>query len=115
MNRFFVYKEYGAKYDMMLKEVGAAPETMPEWESYQKGLEALASTIGCDKNHIGTLKKSLTIGDLLMKVSRESLVTSPQILNATAYPKNLQIPSPVCRAAQIHHCIGLPKLAYGGG
>ncbi|KPM37086.1 hypothetical protein AK830_g9460 [Neonectria ditissima] len=67
MNRFFIYKEYGAKYEMMIKDVASAHETMPEWETYQKGLEALASTLGSTKNNDSRSKKSLTIGDLLVK------------------------------------------------
>ncbi|KAJ4297152.1 hypothetical protein N0V88_004070 [Collariella sp. IMI 366227] len=43
MNRLFIYEEYGAKYEMMIKDVKAAHRTMPEWQSYQKGLEVLAS------------------------------------------------------------------------
>jgi hypothetical protein len=68
MNRFFVYKEYGAKYEMMIKDVASAHRTMPEWETYQKGLEALASTLGSVRSSGGKSKKSLTIGDLLVKV-----------------------------------------------
>lgn len=68
MNRFFIYKEYGAKYEMMIKDVASVNETMPEWETYQKGLEALASTLGSAKSNGDRTKKSLTIGDLLVKV-----------------------------------------------
>lgn len=67
MNRFFIYKEYGAKYEMMIKDVASVNETMPEWETYQKGLEALALTLGSAKSNEDKTKKSLTIGDLLVK------------------------------------------------
>lgn len=66
MNRFFMYEEYGAKYDLMIKDVASAHRTMPKWESYQKGLETLAAALGTGHNQ-GDLKKSLTIGDLLVK------------------------------------------------
>lgn len=68
MSRFFIYKEYGAKYEMMIKDVASAHRTMPEWETYQKGLEALASTLGSAKSNEDQTRKSLTIGDLLVKV-----------------------------------------------
>lgn len=67
MNRFFIYKEYGAKYEMMIKDVASAHRTMPEWETYQKGLETLASALGSAKGNDDSAKKSLTIGDLLVK------------------------------------------------
>lgn len=69
MNRFFIYEEYGAKYELMIKDVASAHRTMPKWQSYQKGLEILAASLGSintqDEN---SKKKSLTIGDLLVKV-----------------------------------------------
>ncbi|KUI66612.1 Phosphatidylinositol 3,4,5-trisphosphate-dependent Rac exchanger 1 protein [Cytospora mali] len=67
MNRFFVYEEYGAKYEMMMKDIASAHRTMPQWELYQKGLETLASSLGPTSNHGAKSKKSLTIGDLLVK------------------------------------------------
>lgn len=68
MNRFFIYEEYGAKYELMIKDVAAAHRTMPRWDSYQKGLEALAASLGSANSRTDRSKKSLTIGDLLMKV-----------------------------------------------
>ncbi|KAK4199154.1 hypothetical protein QBC40DRAFT_349731 [Triangularia verruculosa] len=68
MNRFFIYEEYGAKYELMIKDVASAHRTMPGWQSYQKGLEVLAASvgsIGVQGDH--STKKSLTIGDLLVK------------------------------------------------
>lgn len=67
MKRFFIYEEYGAKYEMMIKDVASAHRTMPEWEAYQKGLETLASSLGPSSTHGDKSKKSLTIGDLLVK------------------------------------------------
>ncbi|KAI5466600.1 hypothetical protein BGZ63DRAFT_409851 [Mariannaea sp. PMI_226] len=67
MNRFFIYKEYGAKYEMMIRDLASVHESMPEWETYQKGLETLASTLGSAKTSRDQTNKSLTIGDLLVK------------------------------------------------
>ncbi|KAM4059431.1 rhoGEF domain-containing protein [Hirsutella rhossiliensis] len=67
MNRFFIYKEYGAKYELMIKDVASANQAMPQWETYQKGLETLASILGSAKNADEKSKKALTMGDLLVK------------------------------------------------
>ncbi|KAF4850999.1 Phosphatidylinositol 3,4,5-trisphosphate-dependent Rac exchanger 1 protein [Colletotrichum siamense] len=67
MNRFFVYEEYGAKYELMIKDVASAHRTMPQWDTYQRGIEALASSLGSANSHADQSKKSLTIGDLLVK------------------------------------------------
>lgn len=73
MNRFFVYEEYGAKYELMIKDVASAHRTMPQWDTYQRGIEALASSLGSANSHADQSKKSLTIGDLLVKVNTNSL------------------------------------------
>ncbi|KAK3694652.1 hypothetical protein B0T22DRAFT_526496 [Podospora appendiculata] len=70
MNRFFIYEEYGAKYELMIKDVASAQRTMPRWQSCQKGLEVLAASLGSVNSQSDHSKKSLTIGDLLVKVSR---------------------------------------------
>lgn len=72
MNRFFIYEEYGAKYELMIKDVASAHRTMPKWESYQKGLETLAAALDNGNSHDDHAKKSLTIGDLLVKVGSGS-------------------------------------------
>ncbi|KAI3328870.1 Dbl homology domain-containing protein [Xylariaceae sp. AK1471] len=67
MNRFFVYEEYGARYELMIKDVASAHQMLPHWGKYQKGIEALAASISAANHHAGHSKKSLTIGDLLVK------------------------------------------------
>jgi len=79
MNRFFVYEEYGATYESMTKDISSAERHLPEWEKYQKGLEALASSIGSSKTSLNQTKKALTINDLLVKVEEEVLSPSNNI------------------------------------
>jgi hypothetical protein len=68
MHRFFAYEEYGAKYEMMVKDVASTHKTLPQWEEYQMGLEALAASLESTNIHDGQPNKSLTVGDLLVKV-----------------------------------------------
>jgi hypothetical protein len=68
MHRFFVYEEYGAKYEMMLKDVTTASRTIPQWEVYQKGLEALGKSLSSHNHQHQNSKKSMTVGDLVVKV-----------------------------------------------
>ncbi|KJZ77889.1 hypothetical protein HIM_02526 [Hirsutella minnesotensis 3608] len=67
MNRFFIYKEYGAKYELMIKDVASANEAMPQWETYQKGIETLASILDSEKHSKEKSRKAMTMGDLLVK------------------------------------------------
>ncbi|EGU89245.1 hypothetical protein FOXB_00198 [Fusarium oxysporum f. sp. conglutinans Fo5176] len=65
MHRFFMYKEYGAKYEMMIKDATSALENLPEWELHQKGLEAFAFIM--ESSPSSDSRKARTIGDLLVK------------------------------------------------
>ncbi|RFU72294.1 round spore [Trichoderma arundinaceum] len=67
INRLFIYEEYGATYEMMIKDIASAQQAIPEWETYQKGLEALAMALGSAKGSEEGAKKALTINDLLVK------------------------------------------------
>ncbi|KAG5929717.1 hypothetical protein E4U42_004876 [Claviceps africana] len=42
MSRFFIYEEYGAKYDMILQDIVSVDQVLPGWEWNQRGLEALS-------------------------------------------------------------------------
>lgn len=105
MHRFFVYEEYGAKYEMMVKDIASTQRTIPQWDTYQQGLEALASSLSSIDSQEKYSKKSLTVGDLLVKVKimgsillaviRKSIITN----KFSAYPEGLQISTDVCRAA----------------
>lgn len=68
MNRFFIYKEYGAKYELMMKDVAAAHRSIPFWDEHQKGLETLATTLGSTRTFDLDTRKALTVSDLLVKV-----------------------------------------------
>lgn len=68
MNKFFTYEEYGSKYEILMRDFESANRTLPEWESYQRGFETLASTLGSVKGNDDASKKALTISDLLVKV-----------------------------------------------
>ncbi len=114
MNRFSIYEDYGAKYEMMIKDVAAAHRTMPGWPLYQKGLEVLASSLSPAGSHDDQSKKALTISDLLVKVERASLCQiRASELTQVAGPTSLQIPPPLLRAAQAHAGHRLPAFAHG--
>lgn len=76
MNRFFIYKEYGVKYELMIKDLALAENALPALEVHQKGFEVLASSLGSESSRTEqTKKKASTIRDLLVKVSSWPLST----------------------------------------
>ncbi|KAL3424815.1 RSP [Phlyctema vagabunda] len=52
---------------MMIRDVASAHRTLPQWDSYQRGLEALGASLASINNQISSSKKALTVGDLLVK------------------------------------------------
>lgn len=98
MNRLFIYEEYGAKYEMMIKDVKAAHRTMPGWQSYQKGLEVLASSLGSADRHGDRSRNSLTIGDLLVKVNCLPKLASFKLIRDSQFnaSASIRFSSPSC-------------------
>ena len=71
VSRFFLYEEYASKYEEMLHNVGFASQNIPNWENYQRGFEMLSNSITpAPRDNLGR-KKSLTFGDLHIKVSQQ--------------------------------------------
>lgn len=86
MHRFFAYEEYGAKYEMMVKDVASARGTIPQWDEYQKGLEALAASVSSANLNRDQPHRALVVGDLLVKVkplrtSLQDTLTSSSLSN----------------------------------
>lgn len=67
MARFFVYEEYCAKYEIMVQELVDSHKIIPQWSSYEAGMEALANSIASLNQRGNDNRKGLTAGDLLIK------------------------------------------------
>ncbi|KAL2757104.1 hypothetical protein ACRALDRAFT_1041527, partial [Sodiomyces alcalophilus JCM 7366] len=90
ISRFFIYEEYGAKYEMMVKDVASAHHKLPLWDTYQKGLEALASSLGSASCHENQSRKSSTIGDLLVKVRISRFTPILSFIHTFSQPSPVQ-------------------------
>ncbi|KAL8787962.1 MAG: hypothetical protein Q9195_007550 [Heterodermia aff. obscurata] len=67
MTRFFVYEEYGAKYESTLRDMALASKHIPNWHAYERGIEALANSLLTANVHDRSNRKGLTFEDLLIK------------------------------------------------
>ena len=68
MRRFFAYEEYGAKYELMVEDVASTYKHIPNFAAYEKGIEALASSLMSISSRAAQDRKGLTLSDLLIKV-----------------------------------------------
>ncbi|GAB0137362.1 hypothetical protein EsDP_00005630 [Epichloe bromicola] len=67
MSRFFIYEEYGAKYEMILQDIASVGEILPGWEGNQKGLEALSTLLSSSHVPGRDARRASTLKDLLVK------------------------------------------------
>lgn len=71
-----------------MRDIACANRTMPEWDSYQRGLETLASALGSVNGTGESSKKSLTVSDLLVKVSHSISATHQKYPRVCAYVRS---------------------------
>lgn len=67
MSRFFVYEEYGARFQVVARNLATVSRAVPTWTAYERGIEALAHSLGCASDNGG--RRGLSFEDLLIKVS----------------------------------------------
>ena len=96
MARFFVYEEYGAKYESTLRDMASASKHIPNWHAYERGIEALAHSLFSVKGRDGRNRKGLTFEDLLIKVIDYTYHTTIADQSSTADSTSVQI-SPFVR------------------
>lgn len=68
LRRFFLYEEYGAKYESMLRNMAMLSKIIPNWSTYERGIEALVNSLFPRHGVLDRSKKGLTHEDLLIKV-----------------------------------------------
>lgn len=68
MSQFFAYEEYGAKYDVMVRDLAATYKTLGADDAFEKGIEVLSRTLESINNRGEHGQKGVTFGDLVIKV-----------------------------------------------
>ena len=77
MSRLFIYEEYGAQYESMLRDMTSTSKTIPNWHVYERGIEALANSWASANSCSMHTKKGLTFEDLLIKASEKLFLERP--------------------------------------
>lgn len=92
MSRFFIYEEYGAKYDMLVQDIELVDQVLPGWEWNQRGLEALSVLLhssnvpDCHSRRASTLKDLLVKASVLAPHTVSILTTGQPIQRICKYP-----------------------------
>ncbi|KAL8853564.1 MAG: hypothetical protein Q9221_001550 [Calogaya cf. arnoldii] len=67
LERFFVYEEYGAKYELMLREMSSTSKSIANWHAFERSIEALANSLASSSGGEEGARKGLSFEDLLIK------------------------------------------------
>lgn len=67
MKRFFAYEEYSAQFESVSGELESSHRTISAWNDYERGIEALSTTLVSDNKKDSSGRKGLTLADLLIK------------------------------------------------
>lgn len=65
--RLFVYEEYGAKYDLMMRDMASTSKSITNWHAFERSIEALANSLASSSASDEPIRKGLSFGDLLIK------------------------------------------------
>ena len=66
MPRFLVYEEYCSNHDNMLRELSVTQRSLPFWQLYETGIEALTRFLRAIDQQRGNSRRALTVSDLLI-------------------------------------------------
>ncbi|KAI4176789.1 MAG: hypothetical protein LQ348_005943 [Seirophora lacunosa] len=67
LGRFFVYEEYGAQYQLMLRDMVLTSKSISNWQAFERSIEALANSLAPTSGSEDSIKKGLAFEDLLIK------------------------------------------------
>lgn len=67
MNRLTAYEEYGAKYDLMTRDLAQTSKSISNWHAFERSIEALANSLASSGASDEPARKGLSFGDLLIK------------------------------------------------
>ncbi|KAL8909936.1 MAG: hypothetical protein Q9171_004757 [Xanthocarpia ochracea] len=67
LSHFFVYEEYGANYELMLREMSSTSRSIANWHAFERSIEALANSLASPTGSEECARKGLSFEDLLIK------------------------------------------------
>ncbi|KAI4207062.1 MAG: hypothetical protein LQ346_000780 [Caloplaca aetnensis] len=67
LGRFFIYEEYGAQYELMLRDMALTSRSISNWHAFERSIEALANSLATSSGSEDSARKGLAFEDLLIK------------------------------------------------
>lgn len=113
--KFFAYEQYGAKYEMMVRDLASTYKLLSTSQAFEKGIEVLSRTLDSVDNRDERSRKGMAFADLLIKVccfSRNRFTTTD---NHKANSTCMQISPSFRRSRKAHARCRRPGSICRGG
>lgn len=65
---FIYYKEFCERYDLLVEDIAVLRNSVPNWQAYEQGIEALTKSAASMETRSLYDNKSLCLNDILIKV-----------------------------------------------
>jgi len=69
MHQFQVYADYGANYEMVVRDIEEIQQQITAWPDFDRAIEILSATVNPMRTREDNYRKALSVKDLLIKVS----------------------------------------------
>ncbi|KAL8766511.1 MAG: hypothetical protein Q9209_006727 [Squamulea sp. 1 TL-2023] len=96
LGRFSVYEEYGAKYELMLREMSTTSKSIANWHAFERSIEALANSLALASASEESTRKGLSFEDLLIKPIQR--ICKYPLLFEDLYSNTLEVDNAASRA-----------------
>lgn len=70
MQQFEVYADYGANYELVVRDIEETQQQIAAWPDFDRAIEILSATVNPMRTREDNYRKALSVKDLLIKVSR---------------------------------------------
>ena len=70
MQQFQVYADYGANYELVVRDIEGTQQHITAWPEFDRAIEILSATVNPMRTREDNYRKALSVKDLLIKVSR---------------------------------------------
>ena len=69
MQQFEVYADYGANYELVVRDIEETQQHIAAWPDFDRAIEILSATVNPMRTREDNYRKALSVKDLLIKVS----------------------------------------------
>jgi hypothetical protein len=69
MQQFQVYADYGANYELVVRDIEDTQQQITTWSDFDRAIEILSATVNPVRTREENYRRALSVKDLLIKVS----------------------------------------------